>query len=295
MASRTISVIGALDYDLVMIANRIPEPRESLCANRYFESLGGKGANTAVAIYRACHRQPLKDDATDTKGRLEGTPESGPKIKVKLIGAVGDDKYGPRFIDEMSKDGIDCSGVITVPECQTSICFVMVEDYTRDNRCLFTQGATATWKREHFRTPEQLGNGARPDLCIAQMEIDREAVEQMIETAGKANIDFVLQAAPASPLTRRTYQWITHLLCNSAEAAIMSGREPEEVNESSWEEICQEFLDRGVKNVVITLGSQGAYYANATKRGLAPAYQVDAKDTTGAGYVNAYCTCLPAC
>ena len=138
---------------------------------------------------------------------------------------------------------------------------------------------------ENFQTVEQLGHGMRSDLCIAQMEIDKEVVEQMIETAGRANIDFVLNAAPANPVTKRTYQWITHLLVNESEAAIMSRRDLNEVNKDSWDVICQESLNRGVKNVVITLGAKGAYYANATQpqRGHCPAYQVKMVDATGAG------------
>jgi ribokinase len=53
MASKTISIIGGLDADLIMIASRIPNPGESVLANEYQEALGGKGANSAAATYRA--------------------------------------------------------------------------------------------------------------------------------------------------------------------------------------------------------------------------------------------------
>jgi ribokinase len=200
-----------------------------------------------------------------------------------MVGAVGDDKYGERFYAEMNKNGVDSSGIIIVPNTQSSICFVMVENYTRDNRYLFTLGATATWTKEHFLKVEDLAHGIRPDLCVAQMEIHKEVVEQMIETAGKAGIDFCLNAAPANPITKRTYRYITHLLVNESEAAIMSGRDLDEVNKDTWPVICQEFLNRGVKNVVITLGSKGAYYATTKDRDHCLAYKVDVVDTTGAG------------
>ncbi|EXJ89006.1 hypothetical protein A1O3_02070 [Capronia epimyces CBS 606.96] len=307
MASKTISIIGGLDYDLIMIANRIPAGGESLLANEYLEALGGKGANSAIATYRTCHKQPKDTHEAAETDMLEGTGKEETaaehlegaagastqthtltssdefRINVKMVGAVGDDKYGERFYAELNKNGVDSSGIITVPNTQSSICFVMVENYTRENRCLFTLGATATWKREHFLKVEDLGHGVRPDLCIAQMEIHKEVVEQMLETAGRAGIDFVLNAAPANPITKRTYQWITHLLVNESEAAIMSGRDLDEVNPDSWPVICQEFLNRGVKNVVITLGAKGAYYATAEERGHCPAYKVKVVDTTGAG------------
>ena len=302
MASKSISVIGGLDYDLIMIANRIPEGGESLLATQYTEALGGKGANSAIATYRTCHKRPDADPASAQTDPLNGPgvdirpiPEpqiSEPakdklQIKVQMIGAVGDDQYGDKFYAELNKNGVDSRGVIKVENTQSSICFVMVENFTRENRCLFTLGATATWKREHFLKVEDLGHGVRPDLCVAQMEIHKEAVEQMIETAGKADIDFILNAAPANPITQRTYQWITHLLVNESEAAIMSGRDLDEVNKDSWPVICQEFLNRGVKNVIITLGAKGAYYASRAAQpptqGHCPAYKVVVVDTTGAG------------
>lgn len=298
MVPKTISIIGGLDYDLIMIANRIPDGGESLLANEYLEALGGKGANSAIATYRTSHRQPTDVNEAAMTETHEGLGDERPaeqqlrsvnmsrdelQINVKMVGAVGDDKYGERFYAELDKNGVDSSGLITVPNSQSSICFVMVENCSHENRCLFTLGATETWKKEHFRNVEDLGRGIRPDLCVAQMEIHKEVVEQMIETAGRAGIDFVLNAAPANPVVERTYRWITHLLMNESEAAIMSGRDLDEVNKETWPIICQGFLSRGVKNVVITLGAKEAYYATTKGSGHCPAYKVRVVDSTGAG------------
>ena len=306
MAAKTISVIGALNYDLIMIADHVPDGGESLQSNEYHEALGGKGANSAIAAYRTCHHalakarhatatnaatNPDATASTTTAIMKQGFQNSQLDIKthppvpvnVRMIGAVGDDNYGQRFKSELIENGVDCSGLVTVQDTRSGICFVIVETFTRENRCLFTLGATGSWTKENFQTIEQLGGGTRPDLCVAQMEIDKEVVEQMIETAGKAKVDFVLNAAPANPITERVYRYITHLLVNESEAAIMSGRDPDEVSKDSWDTICQEFLDRGVQNVVITLGNKGAYYANQHQCGHAKAYEVEVLDTTGAG------------
>ena len=232
MTPKTISIIGALDYDLIMMADRIPNGGESLPANEHMEALGGKGANSAIATYRACHRKPgqvqetpgleetLSGPATEKaqpaliedpvqKSTIKQS-KSEPEINVKMIGAVGDDNYGAKLRTGLNKTGVDSSGVITVPNTQSSVCFVMVENDTRENRCLFTLGATATWKKEDLLEAEDLGHGMKPDLCVAQIEIHMEVVEQIIETVGTAGIDFVLNAAPASPLTEKTYRYITH-------------------------------------------------------------------------------------
>lgn len=296
MTPKTIAIIGGLDADLIMIANRIPDRGESVLANEYLEALGGKGANSAIATHRACHKKPSQHEGEpEIRGLSEPTnvdkhlqkagthDESEDNIQVKMIGAVGDDRYGERFIVELNKNGVDASGIAVVPDTRTSVCFVMVENQTRENRCLFTLGATASWKTEDFLKPEDLGNGMRPDLVVAQMEIAKDIVETMIETAGKAGIDFCLNAAPATPIIKQAYRYLTHLLVNESEAAIMSGRDREEVNEDTWGVIAQEFLSRGVQNVVITLGAKGAFYATKTESGLCPAYDVKVVDTTGAG------------
>ncbi|KAB5585495.1 ribokinase [Coniochaeta sp. 2T2.1] len=278
MAPQTIAVIGGLDADLIMIANRIPDRGESVLANEYLEALGGKGANSAIATYRTCHKRPSKD----TNPVIDHAGEDG-AIRVKMIGAVGDDRYGEKFVLELTKNGVDSSGIVTVPDTSTSICFVMVEHSTRENRCLFTLGATSSWKTKDFRTPEQLGGGVRPDLVVAQMEIERDVVEAMIATAGEAGIEFCLNAAPATPIGKRYYRHLTHLLVNESEAAIMTGRDRDEVSEETWPVIAREFLNRGVKNVVITLGAKGAFYANAEGDGHCPGFEVHVEDTTGAG------------
>ncbi|KAJ8112574.1 hypothetical protein ONZ43_g5364 [Nemania bipapillata] len=293
-----VSVIGGLDADLIMVANRIPGYGESVLANEYHEALGGKGANQAIATYRTCHNKPREatadsfhEGSTQFKPPQHALQQSNTNdnhednVHVKMIGAVGDDQYGKNFIVELSKMGVDVSGIVTMDDTRTSICFVMIEEPTRENRCLFTLGATATWKKEHFMKPEDLGGGTRPDLIVAQMEIDKEVIEKMIDTAGEAEINFCLNAAPATPISERAYRQLTHLLVNESEAAIMSGRDRDEVNESTWSSIAQEFIDKGVENVVITLGAKGAFYATSKEKGHCLAYDVQVVDTTGAGSV----------
>jgi ribokinase len=199
-----------------------------------------------------------------------------------------DDSYAAMFHAQLKKNGIDTSGLRTIAGERSSLAFIIVDKYTGDNRCLGNVGATGAWKEEDFLKVEDLAHGEKPELVISQLVIRKGVVQQMIETAGKAGIDFLLNAAPADPIERRCYRYITHLLVNETEAAIMSGRDLEEVTKQAWPEIAQEFLDLGVKNVVLTLGAQGAYYATASENGHVPAYKVDVVDATGAGYVNAF-------
>ncbi|KAK7912185.1 hypothetical protein PG985_014666 [Apiospora marii] len=89
------------------------------------------------------------------------------------------------------------------------------------------------------------------------MENSTEMIETIMKIAGKAGIGFCLNAA-------------------------------ERVKNETWSDIDQVFLDGGVRNVFITLGSQGAFYANAEGAGHCPAFDVKAKDITSAGYVDPF-------
>jgi ribokinase len=272
----TIAVVGGLVVDLIMVTNRLPDEGETGPSNSYDKALGGKGANAAIAAYRTCHRNPASEDT------LKG-PASDPEISVKMVGSVGQDEYEEQFAAELKRNGIDVGGVRAVPGMPTSISFVIVEEDSRNNRILCYAGATKVWRQSDFDTIEQVGAGSKPDLVVAVMEMDTPIVEQVILTTGKAGVDMLLNAAPASNIHSECYPYLTHLLINESEAAILSGMELDEVKQETWPEITKTFLRLGVKNVVITLGEAGAYYRNEETTGHVPAFEVTPVDSTGAG------------
>lgn len=90
--------------------------------------------------------------------------------------------------------------------------------------------------------------------------------------------------APTSPIEERYYVAVSHLVMNETEAAILSGRpEGDLETPEGRDEVAQRFLDLGVKNVLVTLGSRGVYYSTSEGRGHVAAESVEAVDTTAAG------------
>lgn len=83
---------------------------------------------------------------------------------------------------------------------------------------------------------------------------------------------------------------MTYLVLNESEAAILSGRRSGSVSATyDLDSLAAEFLAKGVANVIITLGAEGAYYQTATEsqrkqpgRKL-PAIKAKVVDTTAAG------------
>ena len=278
MAKANITVIGSMNVDHFMITDRLPDRGECFIANSYRKALGGKGGNVAIAIHRGCHRRPT--DGSDTAAGFYGDELD---ISVRLIGAVGNDDAGSLYKKTLEDNGLDTSGVRMVDGVPTGTCFAIIEEDSRDNRLLGVLGANLTFSADSFARVEDLGTGVPPDLVVAQLEINMEAIEQMLVTAGKAEIDVLMNPSPANHILLELYRFITHFVVNETEAAIYSGLDVGEVQESNWHDIAKAFLAEGVKNVVITLGAAGAFYANERSSGHVPAFTVIPKDVTGAG------------
>ena len=135
-----------------------------------------------------------------------------------------------------------------------------------------------------------------PDLIVLQLEIPLETVLQILRTAKEAGVDVLLNPAPAVKLPDEVYGAVTHLVVNESEAAILTGRSVEEVEreEFGWDVVTEDFLKKGVRNVVVTLGAQGAFFSNGSDGGkgrFVKAEKVEkVVDTTAAGdtFVGAY-------
>ena len=265
MAFPLITVIGSLNKDLVTRTSRIPAAGETLTASSFSTGSGGKGANQAVACARLS-----KHDA-----RSEG------EVQVRMIGCVGFDSFGQELIEGLNNDGIDTTGIELLEGQTTGVSVILVEEDTGENRIMFSPGANYRLTPERFiELPLPV-----PDLIVLQMEIPLETIFQVLEIARKHAVNVLLNPAPAFELPDAAYQAITHLVLNETEAALLS-----QSSSSDWESIAKRFRELGVKNVVITLGAEGAFFASNEQTGRVPAEKVQVLDTTGAGdtFVGAY-------
>jgi ribokinase len=283
---RTISVIGSLNTDLVTTTQRIPTGGETLTATSFSIGCGGKGANQAVACARLSRPGPLQV--------VPRSPQPlGQDVNVQMIGAVGSDEFGPRLVSGLAEDGIDVSRIRVVEGQTTGVAVILVEEQTGENRILLSPGANHSLHAGDFDMEGSLGV-ERPDLIILQLEIPLPTVITIIETARKGDIAVLLNPAPAMELPAELFRYLDHLIVNESEAAIISRREVSHAEQGSvdWGLVADEFLTRGVKNVVITLGKKGAY----ASKNLGGAIMIEAEkgvkvvDTTAAGdtFVGAY-------
>lgn len=281
MASqRIITIVGSLNTDLVTVTERVPLGGETLTSKSFSIGAGGKGANQAVAAARSSRPNP-KDSAS---------PNSD--VVVKFIGAVGADQFGPTLVAGMKADGLDVSRIKVLEGQTTGVAVILVEELTGENRILVNPGANYTLMPEDFANIESLGT-PKPDLVVLQLEIPLATVLAIIEHCQAANVAVLLNPAPAVPLPESVFYGLEHLIVNETEAAILSGRSVEgmDAEDFDWGVLTDEFLKKGVKNVVVTLGGKGAYSSGRVGGGsLLPANKVKVVDTTCAGdtFVGAY-------
>jgi ribokinase len=150
-----ITVIGSLNVDMVTVTSRIPEGGETILAKSFSSGWGGKGANQAVAA-----------------ARLSEKGESSTSTLVRMIGAVGDDAFGSAMLESLQDDGIDITGIRTVPGVSTGAATVLVEERSGENRILVTPGANATLKWNE----DLVGTQGYGDVAIFQLETPMKVV-----------------------------------------------------------------------------------------------------------------------
>lgn len=253
----TITVVGSLNYDSTKYVDRLPRAGESVTALSSRSGSGGKGANQALAALR------LSRQAQGMDGDID----------VSMIGAVGRDPVGQEMKDALEDDGVDVSRVRVNKDYMTGQADIMVEIQTGESRVCLTTGANHSLRPHDFQTLESISGrqGVKPDLLILQLEIHRDVVEQILMTAKRENIPVLLNPAPAINLLSPSWNAVTHLIANETEAAALSGRRLEAIQAqgytSGWKSVADEFLGYGVKYVVITLGANGAIYADRIGEG----------------------------
>lgn len=270
-----ITVLGSLNIDLVSYVSHHPLPGETMTSSSFAVSPGGKGANQAVAC--------AKLSRSRTVAAAGGTGDGDETAHVRMLGAVGADTYGETLSTNLSAHGVDVSGLVVRKEGKTGLAIIVVDEPTGQNRIILSPESNHSLAPTDFTTlPDPL-----PDLLIMQLEIPIPTVLQALAAARAAGVAVLLNPAPAVPLPEDSYTGLAHLIVNETEASILSGL-PESTLDTleGLETVAKVFLDRGVTNVIITLGGRGVYYSssgNVTTNGLIPAEKAKVVDTTAAG------------
>jgi ribokinase len=251
---KPIVVVGSINLDLVASTDRIPQVGETVIGRTLTTFFGGKGANQAVAVARL------------------GYP-------VSMIGSVGNDAFGTQLRSGLAEAGVNTDHVETVEGSSGTA--LIITGPNGENSIVVVPGANA-----HV-TPKSLERAApllkQAGFILVQLEIPLETVEYLAEFAERYDIPFMLDPAPARELPASLLRRVSWLTPNETETRELLKANLDD-NEQSANAAADQLLSRGVKNVVLKLGSRGCAVAQGSQsKERIPAFSVNAVDTTAAG------------
>lgn len=253
-----IVVLASFNMDLVMRAETRPEAGETL-QGEFAMHLGGKGFNQAVAARR------LGAD-------------------VAVIGRVGDDEFGRRFLAALDRERIDRTAVAVDRDASTGVAAITVTP-DGENAIIQAPQANRRLSPADIERHGALLDGAR--TALLQLETSDAAAVAFARAAQARDVTTILNPAPAAAVPPELLEAVGLIVPNQAEAAALTGIYPDAPAEV--EQAAAVLAGDGRRAVVITLGERGAYL-RGSGQGYVPAPRVDVIDTTGAG--DAFCGAL---
>ncbi len=267
--SKIVVVVGAINADLVVTADRLPRPGETVVGPRLHRYGGGKGANAAVAAARA-------------------------GAAVRLLGAVGADDTGRSAVDELRAHGIDVSGVAILPDEATGVALIVVDRWG-ENQIAVGAGANSaiTAQQVTKSLSEILG---KTGCVLVSTEIPEESIVAAVEAATSSGVPCILNPAPVVPAVLRLLRSGPLLTPNATELnALVTAMDqtlpgPHTIQNDLPDDL-QAVTERALRltrvsraSVVVTMGGQGALIVSPDGHAEhLPAPPAAVRDTTGAG------------
>ena len=255
MPSPRVVVMGSFIADLAFRTERLPAWGETVMGSAFRLGPGGKGSNQAVAAARL---------------------GAGASFICKL----GRDAFGDLARRTYAAEGIGTECCFEAADHGTGAAAVVVHDPTGENAIVVVPGSGLQLTVEEVERAS--GLIAASSIFVTQLEVPIPAVERGLELARRFGVPAILNPAPARTLPERIYPFCDYLTPNESEAATLIGRPVE--GAAGAERAADALLARGARNVVVTLGADGAFVKNAHVATHLPAFDAGpVVDTTGAG------------
>ena len=250
----TVVVFGSINLDLVVEVPHIPVKGETVIGDRFFSAAGGKAANQAVAVAKL------------------GTA-------VSLVGQVGDDSFGKTLIAGLKQEGVNIEGITVNPNTYSGIASIVV-DRQGANTIACAGGANNLVREPEIKQFKKLLPQAK--IVLLELGIPIATVLNSAREAKAHDCLLILDPAPVtSELPEELYSLIDIITPNEIEASQLVGFTVDGVTTARQ---AASFLHQlGVKNVIITLGSQGSLYSNESESLWVKPIEVPVVDTVAAG------------
>ena len=250
-----IIVIGSSNTDMVIKSKKLPAPGETILGGIFIMNPGGKGANQAVAA-----------------ARLGGN--------VTFVTKTGNDMFGSEAVTLFENEKINTDYMVKDPVNPSGVALINVDE-NGENCIVVASGSNGTLSPFDLR--DEIFETDKSDLFLMQLEIPESTVEFVAKKAAGRGNRVILNPAPAHRLSEELLSCLFLITPNETETELLTGIRVYDI--ASAEKAAAKLYNKGVKNIIITMGASGAYLYSDTISKMIPVVPVKAVDTTAAGDV----------
>ena len=252
----SICVFGIFVADICFFADSIPVAGQTILGDKYLIGPGGKGSNQAIAAARA----------------------GG---EVSFISKVGRDNYADLAISLYKDSVINYDGLEIEENESTGSAGILINRKTGENAINVVPGAAGTIGKNLIDKSLSIIKNSK--IFLTQLETPKDVTLYALKEAKSQNCITILNPAPSSEIPDDYFQFFDFFTPNETEASFYLNKPVE--NEDDCKVAGNFFLEKGVKNILITLGENGCYFKNSNEEFLMPASKLNKPvvDTTGAG------------
>jgi ribokinase len=254
MSNGYVVVMGSYVADVAFRTEKLPAWGETYMGTEFKLGPGGKGSNQAVAAARA-------------------------GAKVSFISKLGRDAFGDLARKTYREEGIDTTHLLET-DSATGAAAIIIDAARGENAIIVVPGACFELTPQEVEQARKLIGEAL--IFVTQLELSLPTVEYGLKLAHSLGVPTILNPAPGRKLPDTIFQHCDYMTPNETEAETLTGIRVASLADA--ELAADALLACGVRNVVVTLGAQGALVKNRTTRQHIPAcFAGEVVETTGAG------------
>jgi len=245
-----VLVLGSINIDFVSFVSRYPQPGETLVSNDFGIFQGGKGANQAIAL-----------------AKLD--------VPTLMLGKVGKDTLSDFALSSLQESGVDITGITKTQKIPTGSASIWVNAQGQNSIVIYP-GANGEVDEDFIVQHEKFFDDA--SWLLTQFEVPPKSILLTLKLAKKHGLNTVMDPAPVREEDNNDiWELVDYLLPNEIELRELTHTE-------NILKAIRILKSRGVKEVIVKLGKQGAGYEDKGIFNLFPAVPVEqVLDTTGAG------------
>ncbi|MBW2039450.1 MAG: ribokinase [Deltaproteobacteria bacterium] len=248
-----VVVIGSANVDLTVRVDRLPQLGETVSGGEFYTSFGGKGANQAVAAYKA-------------------------GAEVRFLAKVGCDQNGDAIVKHLEALGLTSEGILRDESHPSGVALIMV-DQRGNNAIAVAPGSNRDLTEEDVHRAEP--HIAWGEVLLIQLEVPTLTVREALRLAKTHGLVTILNPAPVRPLPEEILCLVDVLTPNEVEAGLLTGIRVGDLNEAT--RAPRKLLKTGAGQMIVTLGERGACWVQRDRVQSFSSFPAAAVDSTAAG------------